>query len=462
MTFSQWVRVVDDRIWGPATLALFLATGAYLTLRTRFLPWRNLGRALRSALGREARACSREGVSPFSALMTALAATIGTGNIVGVATALAAGGPGALVWMELSALLGLSTKFAECMLSVKYRRRDREGRWTGGPMYVMSARLGRPGQAMGALFAVFAAAAALGIGGMAQANSIAAALRDTAGLPVRQVGLVTALLALAVILGGIRRVSAVSSFLVPVMAVGYLAAGTAVILLRLEALPGVLRTMLREAFSFRAVSGGAMGTAWAALRWGVARGVLSNEAGMGSAAITAASAGGSPALQGYIHMTGVFFDTIVVCTVTGLAICCSGVLGAADPTTGLPAEGAALTILAFETVLGSAGRIFLAVAIVLFAFSSMLGWAYQGETALVYLAGRRAVPLYRCLFAAAAWAGAFLDVEAAFGLSDLFNCLMALPNLACLLLLSGAAAREMKAFQPELHREKRRKPVNFL
>ena len=206
-----------------------------------------------------------------------------------------------------------------------------------------------------------------------------------------------------------------------------------------------------------------MGTAWAALRWGVARGVLSNEAGMGSAAIAAASADGQdPVRQGYISMTAVFFDTMVICTVTGLAICCSGVLGAADPATGLPAEGAALTILAFETVLGPAGRVFLAVSIALFAFSSMLGWACQGETALAYLAGRRAVPLYRCLFAAAAWAGAFLDVEEAFGLSDLCNCLMALPNLACLLLLSGAAAREMKAFQPELHREKRRKPVNFL
>ena len=240
---------------------------------------------------------------------------------------------------------------------------------------------------------------------------------------------------------------------------GYLLAGLAVILVHRQALPAVLAEMLRQAFSPRAVAGG---TAGAALRWGVARGIFSNEAGMGSAAITAASAGGSPALQGYIHMTGVFFDTMVVCTVTGLAICCSGVLGAADPATGLPAEGAALTILAFETVLGPAGRVFLAVSIALFAFSSMLGWACQGETALAYLAGRRAVPLYRCLFAAAAWAGAFLDVEEAFGLSDLCNCLMALPNLACLLLLSGAAAREMESFQPEFHRNSRRKPVNFL
>ena len=310
-------------------------------------------------------------------------------------------------------------------------------------MYVMSARLGRPGQAMGALFAVFAAAAALGIGGMAQANSIAAALRDTAGLPVRQVGLVTALLALAVILGGIRRVSAVSSFLVPVMAVGYLAAGTAVILLRLEALPGVLRTMLREAFSFRAVSGGAMGTAWAALRWGVARGVLSNEAGMGSAD------GRDPVRQGYSSMAAVFFDTMGVCAGTGLAICCSGVLGTAD--------GSVLTLLAFRRVLGNEGGVFLCGAIVLFAFSTILGWEYQGEKAFEYLFGTRPLLLYRAVFALAALWSAGQHVEVVFRLSDICNALMCLPNLLCLLLLSGTVARETLAFQPSVRKKGRKK-----
>ena len=360
--------------------------------------------------------------------------------------------------MEIAALFGLSAKFAECALAVKFRR---PGEVSGGPMYTMARGI-RPrllGRGLAALFACFAVLASFGIGDVTQSNSIAAALRQAFSLPPVLVGFVTAALTLIIIRGGIRRIAGAASVLVPVMAGGYLLAGLAVIAVHWQSVPAALVEMLSQALSPAAVAGGAAGTA---LRWGVARGIFSNEAGMGSAAITAASAGGSPALQGYIHMTGVFFDTIVVCTVTGLAICCSGVLGAADPATGLPAEGAALTILAFETVLGSARRIFLAAAIVLFAFSSMLGWAYQGEIALVYLAGRRAVPLYRCLFAAAAWAGAFLDVEAAFGLSDLFNCLMALPNLACLLLLSGAAAREMKAFQPELHREKLRKPVNFL
>ena len=430
------------------TLPALLGTGVFLTLRTRFLPWRNLFPALGLLARRESRSAGKSGISPFSALMTALAATIGTGNIVGVATALTAGGPGALVWMEIAALFGLAAKFAECALAVKFRR---PGETAGGPMFVMARGI-RPralGRALGSAFALFAVLASFGIGDVTQSNSIAAALRQAVSLPPALTGFLTAALTLVIIRGGIRRVAGAASVLVPVMAGGYLLAGLAVILVHRQALPAVLAEMLRQAFSPRAVAGG---TAGAALRWGVARGIFSNEAGMGSAAITAAAAGGSPALQGYIHMTGVFFDTTVVCTVTGLAICCSGVLGAP----GSSADGAALTILAFETVLGAAGRLFLAAAIALFAFSSMLGWAYQGEIALAYLAGPRAVPLYRLLFAAAAMAGAVLDVEAAFALSDLFNCLMALPNLACLLLLSGAAVGEMESFEPELHRKGRK------
>ena len=457
------LNAVNELMWGPGTLALLLGTGVFLTLRMRLLPWRRLGFALRSALGREARQPGKDGVSPFSALMTALAASIGTGNIVGVATALVAGGPGALVWMELSALFGMATIFAESFLAVRYRKRDRQGQWVGGPMYVLEADFGRRnGRLLGTVFALFAVGASLGIGSMTQSNSIAGALESAFGLPVWTVGAVTAILALTIILGGIHSISRAAAALVPVMGAIYLAAGLAVIFGNLGNLPGSVAEIFQCAFSPRAAAGGVAGWMTAA-RWGVARGVFSNEAGLGSAGIAASAVDrADPVRQGYISMTGAFFDTIVICTVTGLAICCSGVLGAADPATGLPAEGAALTILAFETVLGAAGRLFLAAAIALFAFSSMLGWACQGETALAYLAGRRAVPLYRCLFAAAAWAGAFSDVEEAFGLSDLCNCLMALPNLACLLLLSGAAAREMESFQPEFHRNSRRKPVNFL
>lgn len=436
------LNTIHDCLWGPGTLALLLGSGVFLTLRLRFLPWRNLGYALRSALGREARRTGGSGVSPFSALMTALAATIGTGNIVGVATALVAGGPGALVWMEVSALFGMALTFSECTLAVKYRRRDRRGAWCGGPMYVMSAALGRPGRWLAAVFSVFAAAASLGVGSMTQANSIAGALAAVAGAPVRLVGLVTAGLALAGILGGIRSISRITSVLVPVMAVLYIAAGLAVILGNLPRLPAALADIFRCALSPQAAAGGTLGTA---LRWGVARGVFSNEAGLGSAAIAAASAEtDSPVRQGYIGMTGVFFDTIVICTVTGLAICCSGVLGTADAS-GNPVDGAALTILAFQTVLGPLGAWFISISIVLFAFSTILGWAYQGEQAFAYLSGGRGAALYRLLFVLAALLGAEARLGPVFLFSDVCNALMCIPNLLCLLLLSGTAAREARS-----------------
>ena len=437
---TAFLTALDHFLWGPGTLVLLMGTGLFLTVRTRFLPWRNLGWAIRSALGREARRTGADGaVSPFSSLMTALAATIGTGNIVGVATALTAGGPGALVWMELAAMAGLSTKFAECLLAVKYRRRS-HGELYGGPMYVMRDRLGS--KWLGALFAFFAVCASFGIGSMVQANAIAESLDTAFSIPATVTGPVTAALALLILLGGARQVSAVSAVMVPAMAVFYLAAGLAVIAGNLEQLPGALLAMLQCAFSPRAAAGGAVGTAsmLAAARWGVARGVFSNESGLGSAAISAAAAAtDSPVRQGYISMTGTFFDTMVVCTVTGFAICCSGVLGKAD--------GAALTILAFRSVLGPAGGIFVSVSIVLFAFSTILGWAYQGETALAFLLGPGARAPYRCLFTLAALWGAGQRVELVFRLSDICNALMCLPNLLCLLCLSGEVARDAVSFQ---------------
>lgn len=450
MTIAEQLGTGGSLLWGAPMLGLLLGTGIFLTVRTRFLAWRNLGAALRLLTGPQARETSRSGISPLSALMTALASTIGTGNIVGVATALTAGGPGALVWMEISALFGLTTKFAECMLAVKFRR---PGEASGGPMVVM-ARAIRPraaGRALGGVFAFFTVLASFGIGDMTQSNSIATALSAAFGTPVHAAGLAVAALSLLVTLGGIRRISRVSSVLVPVMAGGYLLVGLAVIAGNWRRLPRALLAMLACALSPRAFAGGAAG---AAVRYGVSRGVFSNEAGMGSAAITAAAAGGGrPAFHGYVNMTGTFFDTMIVCTITGLAICCSGVLGTPDPLTGRPLDGAALTIAAFETVLGPAAGALIALGIVLFAFSSILGWAYQGETALRYLTGGRAVPLYRLLFTLGAYAGAVGRLETVFSLSDLCNGLMALPNLVCLLLLSGTVAREMAAFQPELERQ---------
>ena len=406
------LNAVNELLWGPGTLALLLGTGVFLTVRMRLLPWRRLGFALRSALGREARRTGRDGVSPFSALMTALAASIGTGNIVGVATALAAGGPGALVWMELSALFGMATIFAESFLAVRYRRRDRQGQWVGGPMYALEAAFGRKhGGRLGAVFALFAVGASLGIGSMTQSNSIAGALESTFGLPVWTVGAVTA--------------------------------GLAVIIGDLGSLPGSVAEIIRCAFSPRAAAGGTAGWLVAA-RWGVARGVFSNEAGLGSAGIAASAADNAdPLRQGYISMTGAFFDTIVICTVTGLAICCSGVLGTVD-SAGVPLDGAALTIRAFQTVLGPWGARFVSLSIVLFAFATIVGWEYQGEVTFTYLTRGRGRLFYRLMYVLAAFLGAGLGLETVFAFADICNALMCGPNLLCLVAMSGEACRGIR------------------
>jgi len=436
------LHTLNDLLWGPGTLGLLLGTGLFLTFRMRFLPWRRLGYALRSALGRDARTAKCSGVSPFSALMTTLAATMGTGNIVGVATALVAGGPGALIWMELSALVGMATIFSESFLSVKYRRKDPNGEWMGGPMYVMESAFGKQfGSILGSLFALFAVGTSFGIGGMTQSNAMSDALKSSFGFPVWSVGFVVAVLAFLCIMGGIRGISKITSVLVPLISLFYMAAGIAVILGNQEhLLPGIC-SMFECAFSPEAVAGGAAG---AALQWGVARGVFSNEAGLGSTGIAAAAADtNSPVRQGYISMTGPFFDTIVVCTVTGLAICCSGALGAVD-SVGNPVNGAALTILAFETVLGPFGSHFIAVSIVLFAFSTILGWEYQGEQAFCYLTKGHGRPVYRLVYVLAVFWGAGQQLDTVYLFSDLCNALMCLPNLVCVLVMHKEVVHEMR------------------
>ena len=436
------LNTITNLLWGPGTLALLFGTGLFLTIRMRFLPWRRLPFAMQCALGKDARTAKHGGISPFSTLMTTLAATMGTGNIVGVATALVAGGPGALIWMEISALVGISTIFAESTLSVRYRRRNRQGHWHGGPMYVMESALGRFGRVSGVLFALFATAASLGIGSMTQANAITGALESTFGLPVKLTGSVTAVLAFIAILGGIQSISKITSVLVPLMSVIYIIAGIAVILSHPEHLLPGLASIFQCAFSAEAIAGGIAGEA---LRWGIARGVFSNEAGLGSAGIAAAAADTSdPVRQGYISMTGAFFDTVVVCTVTGLAICCSGVLGSTDGS-GVPINGAALTILAFETVLGRFGSGFIALSIVLFAFSTILGWEYQGEQAFSYLSDGRGKLLYRTMYILVLFWGAGQQVDTVYLFSDLCNALMCIPNLLCVLLLHRQVIKEMRA-----------------
>ena len=459
--FAEIVSKVDDFVWGPVMLVLLVGTGIFLTFRTRFLTWRNLGYALKSTLSKEARMKSRgEGdVSPFSALTTALAATIGTGNIVGVATAMVSGGPGALVWMWISAAFGLTSKFSECMLAIKYREVNEKGEMSGGPMYTMKKGLKNKklGAVLAWFFALFAVIASFGIGNMTQGNSISGAIKATFHVPTGVTGIVITVLSLLIIVGGIKSISKVSSVVVPVMAIFYVICGVIVIIGNIANLPAGVAMIFKMAFSVKAVGGGLCGMIVAsmmnAMRYGVARGVFSNEAGMGSAAITAAAATtDNPVRQGYINMTGTFWDTIVVCTITGLAIASSGVLGMTDAD-GALLTGSDITIAAFQTVLGSGGGWLVTIGITLFAFSTILGWEYHGEKAFEYLLGTHKYNMvYRVVFSLIAYFGCTQTLSLVWNFSDIANALMAIPNLICMLMLSGEIAKDIRNFQPEIEK----------
>ena len=394
---------------------------------------------MKSTLSKEARTKSRgEGdVSPFSALTTALAATIGTGNIVGVATAMVSGGPGALVWMWISAAFGLTSKFSECMLAIKYREVNEKGEMSGGPMYTMKKGLKNKklGAVLAWFFALFAVIASFGIGNMTQGNSISGAIKATFHVPTGVTGIVITVLSLLIIVGGIKSISKVSSVVVPVMAIFYVICGVIVIIGNIANLPAGVASMMN------------------AMRYGVARGVFSNEAGMGSAAITAAAATtDNPVRQGYINMTGTFWDTIVVCTITGLAIASSGVLGMTDAD-GALLTGSDITIAAFQTVLGSGGGWLVTIGITLFAFSTILGWEYHGEKAFEYLLGTHKYNMvYRVVFSLIAYFGCTQTLSLVWNFSDIANALMAIPNLICMLMLSGEIAKDIRNFQPEIEK----------
>ena len=461
---SDTLVKVDDFVWGPVMLVLLVGTGIFLTIRLKFRPWRNLGFAIKSTLSKEARTTKRgEGdVSPFSALTTALAATIGTGNIVGVATAMVSGGPGALVWMWISACFGLTSKFSECMLAIKYREVNEKGEMSGGPMYTMKKgfKNKKIGAFLGMLFAVFAVIASFGIGNMTQANSISESLKSTFNFDEKIVGVVLTVLALVIIVGGIKTISKVSSIVVPLMAIFYIIAGLIVVVMNIQNLLSGIVMIFKMAFSSQAVAGGGAGVITAgvmnAMRYGVARGVFSNEAGMGSAAITASAATtDDPVRQGYINMTGTFWDTIVVCTITGLCIASSGVLGTVGDD-GKLVQGAALTILAFKSALGEVGAILVTIGIALFAFSTILGWEYHGEKAFEYIFGTHKYNMaYRIIFSLVVFVGATTTLQVVWNFSDIANALMAIPNLICLLVMSKVIAKEVERFQPILDKEKK-------
>ncbi len=452
MDFSEILSQVNDFVWGPIMLALLVGTGIFLTIRLKFLPWINLWYAVKMILRKHDK---HEGdLSPFQSLTTALAATVGTGNIVGVATAMVLGGPGALVWMWISAAFGLSTKYGESVLAVKYRETNSVGEMAGGPMYAMKNGIGGSlGRIMAAMFAVFAVCASFGIGNMTQANSIAAALNTSFEIPTWITGAIIMILAFSILMRGVHSIGKVSSVVVPGMALFYFVVACIVIIVNFENVPAGVAEMFRMAFSVESVAGGVGGSVVAtmltSMRWGVARGVFSNEAGLGSAPIAAAAARTDHASrQGYVNMTGTFFDTMIICVLTGLVISSSGMLGAVDLETGKLVSGAQLTILAFSSVFGEYAKLIVSISLALFAFSTILGWEYYGEKSLEYLAkSRKVIWAYRALFSMITFVGATTTLDIVWNFSDTANGLMAIPNLICLLILNKDIADECFHYQ---------------
>jgi AGCS family alanine or glycine:cation symporter len=380
--------------------------------------------------------------------MTALAATVGTGNIVGVATAIAAGGPGALFWMWMTGLVGMASKYCEALLAVKYRVTDAAGRTAGGPMYYLSRGIRQRGlgRALGGMFALFTALAAFGIGNMVQSNSMAAAIQVGFGMPRWLTGLAVAVVLWLVIIGGVRAIGRVTSVLVPAMILLYLVACGWVLIVAADRIPAAVAMIFSDAFTGTSAAGGFLGAGVAqAMRYGVARGIFSNESGLGSAGIAAAAAQTrEPARQALVSMTQTFIDTIVVCSFTGIAIIASGVW-----RTGV--DGAPLTQAAFDSALPlGLGSDVIALCLSLFAFSTILGWSYYGSQSVAYLFGRRAVLPYRLLFVIAAFAGSLYSLQFVWLFSDVMNGLMALPNLVGLLLLSGVAVRETREYRERM------------
>lgn len=455
MDISKLLDDVNNFVWGPIMLTLLVGTGVFLTIRLRFLPWRNLVYAIGMIFEKKEKHTGD--ISPFQSLMTALSATVGTGNIVGVATAMVLGGPGALVWMWISAAFGLSTKYAESVLAVKYRETNSVGEMAGGPMYAMKNGIGGPfGRVMAFLFALFAVFASFGIGNMTQANSISTALNTSFGISTEVVGGILVVCSLLILVRGIHSIGKVSSVVVPFMAVFYFIAAVIVILANISAIPAGLSEIFRMAFATDAVAGGVGGaitaTMFSSMRWGVARGVFSNEAGMGSAPIAAAAARTDhPSRQGYVNMTGTFFDTMIICMLTGLVISSSGALGTVDPATGNLVSGANLTILAFSSVFGESTRFVVPVSLTLFAFSTILGWEYYGEKSLEYLVKARPVIMgYRIIFSLITFIGATTTLEIVWNFSDTMNGLMSIPNLISLIWLNKDIANECFAYETDV------------
>ncbi len=431
---EQFVASIADFVWGPPLLILLLGTHLWLTIRSGVIQ-RYLGTAIRISFKR-----SSEGtgdISQFGALTTALAATIGTGNIVGVATAVAAGGPGAVLWMWLTGVFGIATKYSEALLAVKYRVRV-NGQMAGGPMYVLERGMGK--RWLGLLFAALTAVSAFGIGNMVQANSISSMMQETFGVEAWMTGIVLTILTSIVILGGIKSIARVCEGLVPFMAVFYMIGCIILLVMHWESVPATISLIFGSAFTGQAAMGGFLGAGMKeAMRYGVARGLFSNESGLGSAPIVAAAAQTkNPARQALVSSTGTFWDTVVVCAMTGLVIVNSG-----EWMTG--AKGAALTKAAFSDI-PVAGPIVLTVGLLTFVFSTILGWSYYGEKAAEYIWGTGVIKPYRWVWVCAVMLGSVLSLPLVWSFADITNGLMAIPNLISLLALQGVIVAETRHY----------------
>ncbi|MGB0895032.1 MAG: alanine/glycine:cation symporter family protein [Parashewanella sp.] len=434
---------INGIVWGVPMLVAILGVGLFLTLGLKLMPISKIGTGFkllwqgRTPVNED----KKEGeISPFNALMTSLSATIGTGNIAGVATAIVLGGPGALFWMWCTALVGMATKFAEAVLAVKYREVDEKGNHIGGPMYYIKNGLGKKWAWLGGAFAIFGSIAGFGIGNTVQSNSVAHALESSFGIDPIITGVVMMLLVGLVLMGGIKRIADVAGKLVPLMALFYISAGVFVLIVNISEIPAAFSLIINSAFNGTAATGGFAGAAvWAAIRFGVARGVFSNEAGLGSAPIAhAASQTKNPVEQGLVAMLGTFIDTLIVCTITGLAIVVSG-----EWTTGV--DGAALTSKAFSTAI-PAGEHIVAIALAVFAFTTVLGWSVYSEKCVQFLFGVKAVVPFRILWIIAVPIGALSSLKFIWLLADTLNAMMALPNLIALLLLSPVVFKLTKEY----------------
>ena len=442
------LSTINGYIWGIPTLALLVGTGLYLTFGLGLLPIRKLGYGFR-LLWQGRRATTEQGdINPFNALMTALSATVGTGNIVGVAGAIAIGGPGAIFWMWITALVGMGTKYSEAVLAVKYREVDEQGRYQGGPMYYIKNGLSKNWRWLAFLFALFGSITAFGIGNSVQSNSVANALHQNFDIPLWLTGIVLSILTALVVLGGIKRIGTTAGKIVPFMAVIYVTGALIIIITHISAVPAALWLIVSDAFTGTAATGGFIGASiMLAMQKGIARGVFSNEAGLGTAPIAhAAAKTKNPIHQGTIGMLGTFIDTIIICTMTALVIIIMNGWTQVDAQTGKQISDAAITSYSFSQGLPLFGAHIVTFGLVFFTYTTILGWSYYGERCIEYLVGVKVIPFYRLLWVVVVFIGAVAELKLVWVFAEILNGLMAIPNLIALLLLSPVVFKLTKDY----------------